>query len=64
MIPALGRSLWALPAMAGTSSVPQTHTPGTGVISAPRGLPVCTERPLNHEAKALQPLFAEHLLLC
>lgn len=41
-----------------------THTPVTGVISAPRGLAVCTDGPLNHEAKALQPLFAEHLLLC
>ena len=39
-------------------------TGGTGVISAPRGLSVCMEGPLNHEAEALQLLFAEPSAQC
>lgn len=36
-----------------------THPRGIGVISVPRGLSIYREGPLNHEAEALQLLFAE-----
>lgn len=37
---------------------------GTGMISTPRGLSICVEGPLNHEAEALQLLFAEPSAQC
>jgi len=53
----------SLPAVDGPGSTERgltdTHTRGTGVVPAPRGLSVCTQGPLNHEAEALQLLFAE-----